>query len=121
MCVCVCIDVWLCESSLFICFLFISFILLTLDIFGFSLFLSIQLSANGEKPTLANAETGLGMRAALANALISKGHPLSVLLDACVRAFQTSYRGVGANRRLLSTAVYEVCILERAGGNMCRD
>ncbi len=47
----------------------------------------------------------------LSDAFIAPAHPLCLLLDTAVRVFQASYRGVGANRRLLTAAIQEV--LER--------
>ena len=49
----------------------------------------------------------LEIEAMLSNAFLISDHPLSELVDEAARVFQSSYRGVGSNPMLLTTAVSE--------------
>ncbi len=48
------------------------------------------------------------IRASVGDALMTPGHPLYLLLSGVTKAIASSYRGVGANVRLLTAAVEEV-------------
>eukprot|EP00047_Mylnosiga_fluctuans_P020907 m.97717 g.97717 ORF g.97717 m.97717 type:complete len:1510 (-) comp8676_c0_seq2:738-5267(-) len=64
------------------------------------------------QPALA---AGRETRVFLTDSFLAPAHPLCLMLDTAVRVFQASFKGVGANRRLLSCAIDEVrSLLDRS-------